>query len=167
MFGRQPRLRPSSAPEAAATASSRRQTPRPAAPPPAPRRVVVLEPSVVLSADEVACVAAAVGSFDYRTLARCQRVNSVWRAAFGPLLASLPARLNIEIEVLSNSELLRRPMMWQTRRRALVATLTRPSLHEVRLLQSPPHQVVAEVFDVAMRMCGIMDVEIKLLPARR
>ena len=47
-------------------------------------------------------------------------VSQSWRAAFAPLLKSFSRRLDMRIEEISCDELLRRPILWRERRRALV-----------------------------------------------
>ena len=104
-----------------------------------------------LDDDSLLIVASFVAPFDFATLARCCAVCAAWRAAFLPLLVSLPRRLDDAISELVNGELLRRTTLWRERRRALRDSIELGELDGLRCLHSPPPGV-AEAVNAALTL---------------
>ena len=106
----------------------------------------------LLNEDCVLTVASKVSPFDTKDLARCVRVCKHWQRIFGPILASLPRRVQASIVELESSECLRRATLWRERRRALASSLEGEGLELWHRCQSEPAAGAAAIVNAAFAL---------------
>ena len=80
------------------------------------------------------------------------RVCKHWQRIFGPILASLPRRVQASIVELESSECLRRATLWRERRRALASSLEGEGLELWHRCQSEPAAGAAAIVNAAFAL---------------